>query len=76
MFLGEGKQAHDNQRRQDTSGHEVFHHGCHSTGLAHDVGDRAAKDDERHGRSRQCAARPLRIGIETYRQKSLNRSRT
>jgi len=51
MFLGVGKQAHDNQNRYDTSGYDVLHHCCHSTGLAHYVvGDRAAKDDEHHGR--------------------------
>ena len=61
MFLGEGKQAHDHQSRQDKSGYEVLHHGYHSTGLAHYVvGDRAAKDDEHRGRSRQRAARPIR----------------
>jgi hypothetical protein len=57
MFLGVGKQAHDNQNRYDTSGYEILHHGCHSTGLAHYVaGDRAAKDVEYHRRGRQCAA--------------------
>src|SRR5437879_4945692 len=59
MFLGEGKQAHDDQSRQDKSGYEVLRHGYHSTGLVHYVvGDRAAKDDEHRGRSRQRAARP------------------
>jgi hypothetical protein len=43
VLLGEGKQAHQNQSRQDTSGYDVLHHGCHSTG------DRAAKDDEPMG---------------------------
>jgi hypothetical protein len=63
MFLGEGKQAHDHQSRQDKSGYEVLHHGYHSTGLAHYVGgDRAAKDDEHRGRSRQRAARPIEPG--------------
>jgi hypothetical protein len=61
MFLGEGKQAHDHQSRQNKSVYEVLYHGYHSTGLAHYVaGDRAAKDDERRGRSRQRAARPIR----------------
>jgi hypothetical protein len=32
VLLGEGKQAHQNQSRQDTSGYDVLHHGCHSTG--------------------------------------------
>jgi len=42
MFLGEGKQAHDHQSRQNKSVYEVLHHGYHSTGLAHYVaGDRA-----------------------------------
>ena len=61
MFLGEGKQAHDHQSRQNKSVYEVLHHGYHSTGLAHYVvGDRATKDDEHRGRSRQRAARPIR----------------
>ena len=56
MFLGVGKQAHENQSHYDTSGHEVLDHVCHSTGSALDVaGDRAAKDDERHRRGRQFA---------------------
>src|SRR5258706_15929856 len=63
VFLGEGKQAHDHQSRQDKSGYEVLHHGYHSTGLAHYVvGDRAAKDDEHRRRSRQRAARPIEPG--------------
>ncbi len=61
MFLGEGKQAHDHQSRQNQSVYEVLHHGYHSTGLAHYVvGDRAAKHDEHRGRSRQRAARRIR----------------
>jgi hypothetical protein len=57
MFLGVGKQDHDNQNRYDTSGCEILHHGCHTTGLAHYVAcDRAVKDDEHHRRGRQCAA--------------------
>ena len=56
MLLGEGKQAHDHQSRQDKSGYEVLLHGYHSTGLAHyRAGGRAAKDDEHHGRGRQRA---------------------
>jgi len=61
MFLGEGKQAHDHQSRQNKSVYEVLYHGSHSTGLAHYVaGDRATKDDERRGRGRQRAARQIR----------------
>ena len=61
MFLGEGKQAHDQQSRQNKSVYEVLRHGYHSTGLAHYVvGDRATKDDEHRGRSRQRVARPIR----------------
>ena len=63
VLLGEGKQAHDHQSRQNKSVYEVLHHGYHSTGLAHYVvGDRAAKDDEHRGRSRQRAARPIEPG--------------
>jgi hypothetical protein len=35
MSLGEGKQAHDKQSRQNTSGYEILHHGCHSTPTPH-----------------------------------------
>ena len=34
MLLGEGKQAHDKQGRQDASGYQILRHGCCSTGLA------------------------------------------
>ncbi|MBV9558959.1 MAG: hypothetical protein JOY90_00620 [Bradyrhizobium sp.] len=44
MSLGEGKQAHDNQSHQDTSGYDVLHHGRHSKRLTNDVvSNRAAK---------------------------------
>jgi|SRR6476646_8389504 hypothetical protein len=63
MFLSGGKQDHDNQSHYGASGYDVLHHGYHSTGLAHYVvGDRAAKDDEHRGRSRQRAARPIEPG--------------
>jgi hypothetical protein len=35
MFLGVGKHDYDNQNYYDTSGYDILHHGCHSTGLAH-----------------------------------------
>jgi hypothetical protein len=55
MLLGVGKHAHENQSCQNTSGYEILHHGCHSTGLAHcALADRAA-DDDHHRRGRQCA---------------------
>src|SRR5258706_9979946 len=57
VLLGEGKQAHHHQSRQDKSGYEVLHHGYHSTGLAHYVAGDRSRDDDRHGRGRQCAAR-------------------
>jgi len=43
MFLGEGKHAHDHQGHHDKSGYDVLHHGYRSRGLAHYVGDRAAR---------------------------------
>ena len=52
MLLNEGKPAHQNQSCYDKSGYDVLRHGCHSMGLA-----TRAKDDELHGRGRQCAAR-------------------
>jgi hypothetical protein len=30
MFLGVGKQAHDDQSHHDQSGYQVLRHGCHS----------------------------------------------
>ena len=54
VLLGEGKQAHQNQGRQDTSGYHVLHHGCHSTG------DRAAKDDEPMGAAVNAPGPPHR----------------
>jgi hypothetical protein len=35
VFLGVGKQDHEDQGHYDTSGDEVLHHGCHSASLAH-----------------------------------------
>jgi hypothetical protein len=32
VLLAVGKQAHENESRQDTSGHDVLHHGCYSMG--------------------------------------------
>jgi hypothetical protein len=55
VLLGEGKQAHQNQSRQDTSGYDVLHHGCHSTG------DRAAKDDEPMGAAVNAPQPPHRV---------------
>ena len=55
VLLGEGKQAHQNQSRQDTSGYDVLHHGCHSTG------DRAAKDDEPMGAAVNAPRPPHRV---------------
>ena len=31
VLLGVGKQDHENQSRQDTSGYDVPNHGCHSS---------------------------------------------
>jgi hypothetical protein len=31
VLLGVGKQEHENQSREDTSGYDVPYHGCHST---------------------------------------------
>jgi hypothetical protein len=57
MFLGVVQEEHENQSHKDKSGYDVLDHGYRSTGLAdYVVGDRAANDDERHGRGRQCAA--------------------
>jgi hypothetical protein len=55
VLLGEGKQAHQNQSRQDTSGYDVLHHGCPSTG------DRAAKDDEPMGAAVNAPQPPHRV---------------
>jgi len=32
VFLGVGKQAHENQCRYNKSGYEVLYHSCHSGG--------------------------------------------
>jgi hypothetical protein len=32
MFLGVGKQDHENQNHDDTSGYDILDHGCYSTG--------------------------------------------
>jgi hypothetical protein len=55
VLLDEGKQAHENQCRQDTSGYDVLHHGCHSTG------DRAAKYDEPMGAAVNAPQPPHRV---------------
>lgn len=55
VLLGEGKHAEENQSRQDTSGYDVLHHGCHSTG------DRAAKDDEPMGAAVNAPQPPHRV---------------
>ncbi len=34
VLLGVGKQEHENQSNQDTSGYNLLHHGCYSMGLA------------------------------------------
>jgi hypothetical protein len=52
VLLGEGKQAHQNQSRQDTYGYDVLRHGCHSSG------DRAAKDDEPMGAAVNAPPQP------------------
>ena len=33
MLLGVGKPDQENQSHHDTSGYDVLHHGCHSTGV-------------------------------------------
>ena len=55
MLLVVGKPAHENQSHHDTSGYDVLHHGCDSTGARPKMMNTMGAAVNANGRGKVCA---------------------